>query len=100
MTAIRRKEQKISKKDTTKNNDYDKIDDIISDFNKNKVFPSINEIYKESKSQNNNPLSFKKCARTTFYRIINRMGFKYSRTNQLIRNDLITSISSAKELII
>jgi transposase len=82
-----------------KNSDYDKIDDIISDFNKNKVFPSINDIYKESKYQNNNPLSFKKCARTTFYRIINRMGYKYSRTNQLIRNDLINNIDIKRKRI-
>jgi hypothetical protein len=60
-----------------KNSDFDKIDDILSDFNKNKVFPSINDVFKKSKSQNENPLSFKNCGRTTFYKLFNKMGYKY-----------------------
>jgi hypothetical protein len=52
--------------------DFDKIDNIISDFNKNKVFPSINDVFKKSKSLNENPPSFKNCARTTFINYLTR----------------------------
>ncbi len=38
-----------------KNSDFDQI----NDFNQNKVFPSINDVFKKSKLQNDTPLSFK-----------------------------------------
>jgi transposase len=78
-----------------KNSDFDQI----NDFNQNKVFPSINDVFKKSKLQNDTPLSFKKCSRTTFYRIIKRMGYTYNRTNELIRNDLINKIDIKRKRI-
>ena len=62
--------------------DIDKIDNIICDFNNNKVFPSINDVYNASKTEST--LSFKKCMRTTFYNLIKEMGYKYNNTNQII----------------
>ncbi len=49
------------------NSDYDKIDSIITDFNKNKILPSINDVFNTSKT--NSTISFKKCGKTTFYKL-------------------------------
>jgi len=70
-----------------KSSDFEKIDSIITEFNKNKVFPAINDVFIKAKSDST--LSFKTCGRTTFYKLIKQMGYKLQNTNKLIRLELM-----------
>jgi transposase len=79
------------------NSDYDKIDSIITDFNKNKILPSINDVFNTSKTNSN--ISFKKCGRTTFYKLFKKMGYKYEHSKKIIRSDLMNKIEIKRKRI-
>ncbi len=57
------------------NSDYDKIDSIITDFNKNKILPSINDVFNTSKT--NSTIHSKSAAKLHFINFFLKMGHKY-----------------------
>jgi transposase len=92
-----KKTKKRVLKFTFKPKDFVIIDDIIWDFNKNKVFPSINDVYKVARL--NKSLSFKNCGRRTFYKILKKMGYKYSDTKKLLKSQIMNRPDIKKKRI-
>jgi hypothetical protein len=72
-------------------NDYEVIDDIICELNKQNYCVYIYDVYKYVKSDPNCDLSFKDCKRDTFYKLFKQMGYKYSYNKKIIREEIINS---------
>lgn len=69
------------------NSDCDKLDDIIVDFYKKNVSPTVLDVYRRVKSDST--VSFKNCGRHTFAKIFKKMGYKYSNTGNVSREELM-----------
>ncbi len=65
-------------------NDYEVIDDIICELNKQNYRVYIYDVYKYVKSDPNCDLSFKDCKGDTFYKSFKQMGYKYSIIRKLL----------------
>jgi hypothetical protein len=79
-------------------NDYQLIDQIIVNLNKENYSVFINDVYKHMKSDPNCDISFKECKRSTFYTIIKRMGYKYSYNNKIIREEIVKTERIQKQI--
>jgi transposase len=69
--------------------DFEIIDKIIIDLNKMNKCVYIYDVYKYIQAKPDIELTFKKCGKTTFYKIMKKMKYKYDYTKKIIREEII-----------
>ena len=79
--------------------DYNVIDNIIIDLMNTNVCPSKIDVFRQANSIPDCHLSFKKCSRSAFYRILKRMKYKFGRTDELIRQEIIQTPRIQRKII-
>jgi transposase len=72
-------------------NDFELIDNIIIDLNKQNKCVFIKDVFNYMKSDSNCEISFKDCELNTFYKLMHKMKYKYQYSRKIIRQQLINT---------